>query len=102
MKLTPDQREKVTKAIHNFGLSFRPCPVCAQTQWIVAESIYELREFEGGNLTVGGPIYPVIAILCNICSNTILLNALRLGVIQQSPFTSLPRTLTPPPGKEGQ
>lgn len=55
----------------------RPCPMCGKGKWSVNDKIFELREFNEGNLIVGGgPIIPVIPIICESCGNTILINAI--------------------------
>ena len=59
----------------------RPCPMCGAKQWNVQEKSFELREFHGGGLVIGGnPIIPVVPIICGNCGNTILVNSLLTGV----------------------
>lgn len=37
----------------------RPCPLCGVGNWNLSDSVYELREFNDGNLVLGsGPILP--------------------------------------------
>ena len=31
------------------------CPFCGRNEWNVSEKIFELREFNDGNLMIGGP-----------------------------------------------
>jgi len=62
------------------------CPLCGGREWNVNEKIYELREFNDGNLVVGGPnssIIPVIPISCKNCGNTIFINALITGLLKE-------------------
>ncbi len=58
------------------------CDVCGSNAWTFSDSIWELREFNGGSLKLGGPIYPVLAATCPNCGNTHLLNAIVAGVLQ--------------------
>jgi hypothetical protein len=37
--------------------------------------VWELREFGGGTLAVGGAIFPVVPLICRNCGNTLFLNA---------------------------
>ena len=61
-----------------------PCPMCKANSWTINDTIYELREFHGGNVVLGsGPIYPVIPINCNNCGNSIFINALVSGAIEK-------------------
>lgn len=59
------------------------CPYCGKQEWNVTESVFELREFNEGNLNVGGPITPVIPITCQNCGNTVFINALTSGLLKE-------------------
>jgi hypothetical protein len=60
----------------------RPCQMCGIGNWNVQTSAYELRQFFQGNLVVGGgPVIPVIPVVCTNCGNTVLVNALVSGAI---------------------
>ncbi|MBO8131979.1 MAG: hypothetical protein H0Z29_10795 [Candidatus Marinimicrobia bacterium] len=60
----------------------RPCPMCGVGNWSVQDRVFELREFRGGSLVVGGtPIMPIIPVICNNCGNTILINAKTTGFV---------------------
>ncbi len=61
----------------------RPCPMCHEGKWSVQDKIFELREFHGGSLVLGGtPIIPIIPITCGNCGHTILINALMTGIME--------------------
>jgi hypothetical protein len=48
------------------------------------DNVWELREFQGGGLVVGGsPILPVVALMCNVCGHTILFNAFAVKAIER-------------------
>lgn len=58
-----------------------PCPMCGARQWTVHEKPFELREFHGGSLVIGGSaIIPVVPVICGNCGNTILVNTILVGV----------------------
>ncbi len=63
----------------------RKCPMCNSNHWVISDIIYELREFRGGNLNAGSPLYPVIPIICDNCGNTIFINALKAGALPTFP-----------------
>jgi hypothetical protein len=44
--------------------------------------IYELREFHGGNMVIGGnsSIVPLVPVTCKVCGNTVLFNPLIVGI----------------------
>jgi len=83
MKLNEEQKKKVEKAI--FALIKKPCQVCGSDKWSVNDVIFELREFNNGALILDDKqhIFPVIAANCSNCGNTILFNAIQLGLLEK-------------------
>jgi hypothetical protein len=61
----------------------RPCAQCGVANWQVQDAVFELRQFSGGGLVVGGTIIPVVPVTCANCGNTVLINAIRAGVVEQ-------------------
>jgi len=62
----------------------RRCPLCNQGKWNVSDKVFELREYHGGGLVVGGtPIIPVVPVTCDNCGNTVLVNAIVSEAIQK-------------------
>lgn len=62
------------------------CPMCGSRSWNVTDKIFELREFNDGNIVLGGPnsaLLPVIPVTCENCGNTIFINALASGLIKE-------------------
>ena len=64
----------------------RSCPMCGIGRWNVQDSTYQLLEFNQGSLVFGGPVIPVIPVVCNNCGNTLLVNAIIAGVIEPQPI----------------
>lgn len=63
----------------------RPCPMCGVGNWNVSDSIFELREFNQGNLVMGGgPIFPVIPVTCDNCGNSVFINAIVSKLVEQN------------------
>jgi len=63
----------------------RSCQMCGTGNWNVSDSIFELREYNQGNLVIGGgPIIPVVPITCDNCGNTVFINAIKAGLIEQN------------------
>lgn len=62
----------------------RPCPMCAHASWTVQENVFELREYHGGNMVIGGSaLVPVVPVTCSNCGNTVLINAIIAGVVDR-------------------
>lgn len=60
------------------------CPLCGNSGWNITDKYFELREFNDGNLVIGGPnnaIIPVIPVTCKHCGNTVFINALTTGLL---------------------
>ncbi|MGN4997040.1 hypothetical protein [Aeromonas sp. 61P] len=60
----------------------RGCPMCNSGPWNVPDNTFQLMEFHGGNLVMGGPLIPVIPVSCENCGHTILVNAIIAGVVE--------------------
>src|SRR5262245_52443943 len=52
------------------------CPICRSNRWTISDDAAELRVLHGGNLVVGGPVYPLVVVTCGVCGNTLLFNAI--------------------------
>ncbi|MFX0204102.1 MAG: hypothetical protein ACFFCW_49015 [Candidatus Hodarchaeota archaeon] len=61
------------------------CPICRNNNWNISQNPVELREFHGGGLVLGGPIYPLISITCKNCGHTLLFNAITAGLLTPEP-----------------
>ncbi len=57
------------------------CPVCKHTEFAVAGHLVELRVFRGGDLHVGGPIYPAALASCQKCHHLMLFSATAIGLL---------------------
>ncbi len=63
----------------------RPCLMCGDANWIVSNKVFELREFNEGNLIIGGggPITPVVTITCGNCGNIVMVNPMAIGLLKK-------------------
>ncbi len=62
------------------------CPYCRGPEWNVENKMFELREYNKGNLYLGGPnssIVPVVPVTCSNCGHTVLVNALVAKVMEE-------------------
>jgi hypothetical protein len=80
------QRERAATWLREKWQTPANCIVCGQNNWQIGE-VFELRAFHGGNLVLGGgnPVLPVFPVSCNVCGNTVFINALRAGVVDAGP-----------------
>lgn len=82
MVLNDEQRNKLFEQLKSKGQPPN-CSICGKNNWSVSDTIFELREFQGGNLIVGKGqnIYPVLPLTCLDCGQTIFLNPIILGIL---------------------
>ena len=74
--------EKILKEL-NEKWRGQPCPYCGGN-WVISNKVFELREFQNGNIVIGvGPIQPVVPVTCDNCGNTVLINPLVLGALEE-------------------
>jgi len=59
------------------------CPMCHEGDWSVQDKVYELREYHGGDMVIGGSaLIPVVPIICDNCGNIVLINGIIAGVVE--------------------
>ena len=54
MKLSAEQQKQLQEHIANNWQPPAHCPVCKNNNWNLPDHVYELREFQGGGLVIGG------------------------------------------------
>ena len=86
--IEPGMMERLNKIWHT-----KICPVCNTNSWNVEQHLTELRFLSmGGTINPGATVVPLVVVTCQMCGNTLLFNAVKLGWS--------PRT-TPPPSWPG-
>mgnify|MGYP003375373832 CR=1 FL=1 len=67
------------------------CPICQSKNWVISETILELREYSGGGLIIGknNTVMPVISAICHICGNILFFNAIHVGALNEDPGKKL-------------
>jgi len=83
MKLTEDKQKELLKKLKEFWKK-QDCEICNNSNWIVDDTIFEIREFHRDSLVIGGPIKPFITMACSKCGNTKFLNAMILKLLEQN------------------
>src|ERR1041384_5773082 len=82
MKMTPQQSTKAVAALNGIWRQPRRCEVCHQTDWSITPTIFELREFHGGDINLAASeLLPLIAAACTTCGHTIMFSAIKLGIV---------------------
>ena len=77
MKLDFEQKEKVKQLLDEKTSEKVLCPVCGHKEWNLSDTIFEIREYHGGDFIAGkGSIVPVIVLTCTNCGNSLFFNAI--------------------------
>ena len=81
MKLNKEQQDKLIEKLNQVWKN-KTCDICTANNWMIDDTLFEIREFHGGKTVLGsGAIKPLITISCNSCGNTKLMNAIQLGLV---------------------
>lgn len=81
--MTPAETQALISFIKEKWKS-QKCPYCQEDNWNVSDSVFQLTKYANGNMIIGGPVLPVIPIICTNCGNTTMINALISKTIQPS------------------
>ena len=74
-----DQRERIAAFINEKWKDKR-CPICENTSWSIAPHVLVSNIFSGGDISVGGPVYPIVIVLCDNCGYIHAFNAMKAGL----------------------
>jgi hypothetical protein len=79
---TEEQENKIYAALKEKAPIPGPCPICGNRTWALQGSgfIFMALQKGLGNISLGGPGIPFIALHCAKCGNTMFLNILVLGL----------------------
>jgi len=77
MQLNPQQQQEMMTKL-NASWRVKVCGICGASNWAISDRVWQLSEFENGNLVVGGPVQPLITVACNTCGNTHIFNAMKI------------------------
>lgn len=78
-----EHSEKALEWVTKKWLDPKTCPVCHQINWTVG-GVFEMRQYSGGGLIVGGPVFPVNPVTCLNCGYTFFLNAVLNQILKPS------------------
>jgi hypothetical protein len=84
MNLNESQNRLIIRRINEVWTGNRPCPICSKsTRWDIS-GIHQVQQYNEGNHCPGAAIAPLILVSCRNCGNTILFNAISLGIVDPS------------------
>ena len=79
MKLTDKQKDAISTHLQ----TFKGCAGCGEKVINVFDALFELREFNGGDMVIGGDsnLIPLVVLTCERCGMISFYNAMQLGLI---------------------
>lgn len=79
---TPEDSARILQAIQERVPNVAPCAVCGTRNFTLGEGFVrlDLSELHSSAIRIGGPALPSVALVCQNCGNTILLNLIVLGL----------------------
>lgn len=80
--MTDVKSEKIIKYLSDKWKG-RSCPMYGTGNWNISDKVFELREFNGGDMVIGGnsPIIPIVPVTCDNCGNVVMVNAIVAGAV---------------------
>lgn len=84
MHLDKQQHDKFSKYVAEKWKPPYQCGCCKANNWSISDRVFQLAEFSPSGIVIGGPVVPLAPVTCNNCGNTILLNAIIAGVVEQN------------------
>jgi hypothetical protein len=82
MKLSSEQLSDLIAKLNHLYQSNNGCPICKGKILSVSPYIFEIREYNEGNIKVGpSPLMPLVTVTCTTCGHTALFNAIQFGYV---------------------
>lgn len=77
-----DIKQKIVEEL-NKRVPDLKCPICHKGDMILADGFisHQLNKELTGNLTLGGPTIPIVAVICKDCGNTMEFSVGALGLL---------------------
>lgn len=76
------ETKKIVDALNRKGIR-STCPFCGKNNWDAGNDLYSsVRIDEKGNINLGGPVVPMIQLICMDCGFIAQFNPIVLGLIK--------------------
>lgn len=79
-KLTVEEKGRIAKFLED-KKAIRPCDSCGETAWTIGDHLLSANiQVPGVGLSIGGPTYPQVLLVCRNCFNTRSYMAVPMGI----------------------
>jgi hypothetical protein len=83
--LTEDEKALFRKWLDSNWADPQICPFCHNNSWAMGQQLVAPVTI-GPNMstTLGGPVVPLVFLLCQVCAYTMFFNAVMVGVVKKN------------------
>lgn len=83
MQLSAKHQAKINEKLNEVWKEQR-CDICGNSEWGTSSKLQQLVEYQSGESLTARSVIPLVPIICTVCGNTRLFNAVILGIIDQA------------------
>ena len=84
--LTLEERQKIDEWI-KVNWHMGNCHICKKQKWALADHVVTPILFTGVGFTQGAG-YPQMMMICQVCGNTLYINAVNVGIVQGDQYAN--------------
>ncbi len=77
--LSQEQKERVNEWLKQKWLGPANCPVSRDVAWTIGDHLVVSNLFTPNAISIGGPAYPQVMLICRTCGYTMTFNAVVIG-----------------------
>ena len=82
MKINDSQKEILQRKLATLWPLPRRCSICKNDDWLISDTIYEVREFQVLSFSQPASTIPFVTVLCAKCGHQIFFNAIQIGLVE--------------------
>ncbi|WP_262694466.1 hypothetical protein [Kordiimonas aquimaris] len=80
--LSKTEKQKIADFLNKRAPNGGICKECGSNKMSIADHIVQPIIANEGGLTIGGPSYPQVMVVCNNCGSTRYFNAVVMGLLE--------------------
>ena len=97
--LSAEDKQKALQWL-NSKWTYTPCPFhpATPTTWEIGDVVIRTLPFSEAGVVLGGSTYPLLVVTCSVCGYSVLVNAIKAGIVTAAANPPTPQ-VTPEPNK---
>ncbi len=77
------QKQKIVDFLNEKAPRVGSCPECGSQKMTLGDHVVQPMNASAGGVSIGGPSYPQIMIVCENCGHTKYFNAVVIGILDE-------------------